>query len=93
MAGVAIALARGEAGPAEIARLAHWCGFLPGRGACATLDGAAATAATLLREFPAEVDAHQRDACLACAATDFAATGSPLALSPDSITPPIGATL
>jgi NADH:ubiquinone oxidoreductase subunit F (NADH-binding) len=82
MAGVATALARGEAGPAEIARLAHWGGFLPGRGACATLDGAAAVAATLLREFPAEVkahlaDAHQRDACAACAATDFATKERP----------------
>jgi NADH:ubiquinone oxidoreductase subunit F (NADH-binding) len=93
MAGVATALARGEAGAAEITRLAHWCGFLPGRGACATLDGAAAVAATLLREFPADVDAHQRDACSACAATDFLATGSPLALSPDSITPNVGAAL
>jgi NADH:ubiquinone oxidoreductase subunit F (NADH-binding) len=93
MAGVAIALARGEAGPAEVARLAHWCGFLPGRGACATLDGASAVAATLLSEFPAQVDAHQRDACPACAATDFTATASPLALSPDSITPPLGAAL
>jgi NADH:ubiquinone oxidoreductase subunit F (NADH-binding) len=93
MAGVATALARGEAGPAEVARLAHWCGFLPGRGACATLDGAANVAATLLREFPAEVDAHQWDACPACAATDFLATGSPFALTPDSITPPVGAAL
>jgi NADH:ubiquinone oxidoreductase subunit F (NADH-binding) len=82
MAGVAIALARGEAGPAEIARLAHWGGFLPGRGACATLDGAAAVAVSLLREFPTEVKAHladalQRDACPACAATDFAAKERP----------------
>ena len=93
MAGVAAALARGEAGPAEIARLAHWCAFLPGRGACATLDGAAAVTATLLREFPAEVGEHQRAACPACAATDFLAAGRPLALSPDSITPPVGAAL
>jgi hypothetical protein len=94
MAGVAAALARGEAGPAELRRLEHWCGFLPGRGACATLDGAAGVAATLLREFPAEVEAHlveahQRDACPACAATDFQSTDSPFALSPESITPPV----
>ncbi|MCW2936969.1 MAG: dehydrogenase [Actinomycetia bacterium] len=93
MAGVATALARGEAGPAEIARLAHWAGFLRGRGACATLDGAAAVAATLLREFPAEVDAHQQDACPACAATDFLAIASPFAMHPDSITLSVGATL
>jgi NADH:ubiquinone oxidoreductase subunit F (NADH-binding) len=93
MAGVATALARGEAGAAQIARLAHWCGFLPGRGACGTLDGAAAVAATLLREFPAEVDEHQHGACRACAATDFVSADSPLALNPDSITPPVGAAL
>jgi NADH:ubiquinone oxidoreductase subunit F (NADH-binding) len=93
MAGVAAALARGEAGPAEIARLEQWCGFLPGRGACATLDGAAGIAATLLREFPAEVAAHQRGACPACAATDFLTTDSPFALSPDSITPHVEAAL
>jgi len=91
MAAVATALARGQAGAAEIARLAHWSGFLPGRGACATLDGAAGVTATLLREFPAEVDAHQRDACPHCAATDFLATSSPFALTPDSITPPVEA--
>ncbi|HUN35595.1 MAG TPA: NADH-ubiquinone oxidoreductase-F iron-sulfur binding region domain-containing protein [Trebonia sp.] len=93
MAGVAIALARGEAGPAEIARLAHWSGFLPGRGACATLDGAAGVAATLLREFPGEVQAHQERSCAACAATDFLATSRPFALTPDSITPPVEAAL
>jgi NADH:ubiquinone oxidoreductase subunit F (NADH-binding) len=93
MAAVATALARGEAGAAEVARLARWCGLLPGRGACATLDGAAAVAATLLREFPAAVGQHQQAACPACAATDFLATSSPLAVSPDSITPPVRAAL
>jgi NADH:ubiquinone oxidoreductase subunit F (NADH-binding) len=77
MAGVAIALARGEAGPAQLRRLEHWCGFLPGRGACATLDGAAGVAATLLREFPAEVEAHLVAGCRVCAATDFAAADRP----------------
>jgi NADH:ubiquinone oxidoreductase subunit F (NADH-binding) len=93
MAGVAAALARGEAGPAEIRRLEYWCGFLPGRGACATLDGAVNVAAMLLREFPADVDAHQRDACPACAATDFLSTDSPFACDPDEITTPMGAAL
>jgi NADH:ubiquinone oxidoreductase subunit F (NADH-binding) len=91
MAGVATALARGEAGPAEIRRLEHWCGFLPGRGACATLDGAVNVAASLLREFPAEVSDHQRGACAACAETDFLSLARPFALSPDSITPPLSA--
>jgi NADH:ubiquinone oxidoreductase subunit F (NADH-binding) len=87
MAGVAAALARGEAGPAEIQRLERWSGFLPGRGACATLDGAAGVAASLLREFPAEVTAHQQRACARCAATDFLATDSPFALSPAPVSP------
>jgi NADH:ubiquinone oxidoreductase subunit F (NADH-binding) len=89
MAGVATALARGEAGQADIQRLERWTGFLPGRGACGTLDGAANVAASLLREFPAEVQAHLHRACPQCAETDFLATTSPFALSPDSITPPI----
>jgi NADH:ubiquinone oxidoreductase subunit F (NADH-binding) len=93
MAGVAAALARGEARTADIERLAGWTGFLPGRGACATLDGAVNVAASLLREFPDEVAAHQERACPACAATDFLTTDSPYARSPGSITPNVGATL
>ena len=87
MAGVAAALARAEAGPAEIRRLQGWCEFLPGRGACGTLDGAVNVAATLLREFPADVRAHARRACRRCAETDFLATASPFAVDPDAITP------
>ena len=93
MAGVAAALARGEARTADIERLAGWTGFLPGRGACATLDGAVNVAASLLLEFPDEVAAHQTRACAACAATDFLTTDSPFAVSPGSITPTVGATL
>jgi len=98
MAGVALALARGEAGPAQVRRLEHWCGFLPGRGACATLDGAVNVAATLLREFPAQVEAHLTaagpgDACPACAATDFLTTDRPFASDPESITPHVEAAL
>jgi NADH:ubiquinone oxidoreductase subunit F (NADH-binding) len=87
MAGVATALARGEAGEADIARLERWSGFLRGRGACGTLDGAANVAASLLREFPGEVRAHLDRGCPLCADTDFLATASPFALSPDSIAP------
>ena len=87
MAGVAAALARGEAGEADIRRLEHWSGFLRGRGACGTLDGAAGVAASLLREFPGEVREHRQRGCPLCAETDLAATASPFALSPDSITP------
>jgi hypothetical protein len=93
MAGVAAAIAQGEARAADIERLAGWTGFLPGRGACATIDGAVNVAASLLREFPGEVADHQKRACSACAATDFLTTDSPFALSPGSITPNVGATL
>jgi NADH:ubiquinone oxidoreductase subunit F (NADH-binding) len=68
MAGVAAALARGEAGSADVQRLETWAGFLPGRGACATLDGAAGIAATLLREFADEVESHRVRSCAACEA-------------------------
>lgn len=87
MAGVAAALARGEAGEADLQRLERWRVVLPGRGACGTLDGAVNVAASLLREFPGEVRAHLDRACPLCAETDFRATASPFALSPDSITP------
>lgn len=87
MAGVAVALARGEAGPAEVRRLGHWAGFLPGRGACATLDGAAGIAATLLREFAGDVEAHQSRSCESCAATDFLNPAAPFAVDPEPISP------
>src|SRR5262249_42133153 len=87
MAGGGIALAPGAAPTADIERLAGWTGFLPGRGACATLDGAVNVAASLPREFPGDVQAHLERACPLCAETDFLATASPFALSPDSITP------
>ena len=90
MAGVAGALARGKAGQADVQRLERWCGFLPGRGACGTLDGAVNVAASLLREFPGEVRAHLHRPCPLCAEADFLAAASPFALSPDSITPPAG---
>lgn len=87
MAGVAVALARGEAGSAEVQRLEHWAGFLPGRGACATLDGAAGIAATLLREFGGEVEAHQIRSCDACAAADYLSVAAPFAAAPDAVCP------
>jgi NADH:ubiquinone oxidoreductase subunit F (NADH-binding) len=87
MAGVAAALGRGDARLADVARLRSWSEFLPGRGACATIDGAANVAASLLREFPAEVESHLARGCPSCAGTDFLAPARPFALDPDSITP------
>jgi NADH:ubiquinone oxidoreductase subunit F (NADH-binding) len=81
MSGVTAALARGVAGPADVQRLESWAAFLPGRGACATLDGAANVARSLLREFPAEVEAHVRDRCGPCAELDFTAATAPFAVA------------
>lgn len=71
MSGVAAALASGFARDADLQRLRSWCGSLPGRGACGTLDGAVNIARSMLREFPDVVDAHLRDRCSRCAGTDF----------------------
>ena len=45
-----------------------WTQKLPGRGACALIDAASRTAASLLREFPDEVEAHLAGRCPRCAA-------------------------
>jgi NADH:ubiquinone oxidoreductase subunit F (NADH-binding) len=92
MAGVAAALAQGFAGDPEIERLRSWCQSLPGRGACGTLDGAVNIARSLLREFPADVDAHLRGRCAHCAGTDFAALTVPFAAAPDAMTPDLAET-
>jgi NADH:ubiquinone oxidoreductase subunit F (NADH-binding) len=81
MSGVTSALARGVAGPADVQRLESWTAFLPGRGACATLDGAANVARSLLREFPAEVEAHVRYRCGPCAELDFSTHTPPFAVA------------
>jgi NADH:ubiquinone oxidoreductase subunit F (NADH-binding) len=66
MSGVLAALRRGEADRSEVERLARWGEFLPGRGACATLDGAANLARSLLREFPRHVEEHLEAGCDEC---------------------------
>ncbi|MBV9793997.1 MAG: hypothetical protein JO016_08655 [Actinobacteria bacterium] len=81
MSGVTAALAAGIAGQADVRRLESWAAFLPGRGACATLDGAANVARSLLREFPAEVEAHLRDRCGQCAELDLTAATAPFAVA------------
>ncbi len=82
MSGVASALAHGAAGETDVRRLRAWSATLPGRGACATLDGAANVARTLLREFPSEVEAHVGDRCPLCADIDFTADTAPFAAAP-----------
>ncbi len=52
----------------QIQKMAGWTEKLPGRGACALVDAAARTAASLLREFPAEVSSHLDRPCPRCAA-------------------------
>jgi NADH:ubiquinone oxidoreductase subunit F (NADH-binding) len=86
MSGVAAALATGVANDADIQRLHSWCASLTGRGACGTLDGAVNIARSMLREFPEEVAAHQRDRCARCAGTDFAALTVPFAADPGALT-------
>ena len=60
------AVGLGTAEDALIEKLKGWSVSLRGRGACATLDGAAQLAASLLHEFPDEVAAHRTHACPHC---------------------------
>ena len=66
MRDVILDLARGAVDGEQIDRLRGWSLSLRERGACALLDGAAGLAASLLREFPAEVQSHQNLQCTAC---------------------------
>jgi NADH:ubiquinone oxidoreductase subunit F (NADH-binding) len=54
----------------DLERLERWSLILPGRGACALLDGACRLVASLLREFPDDVARHATAACRACAGGD-----------------------
>jgi NADH:ubiquinone oxidoreductase subunit F (NADH-binding) len=65
---VLAALRAGACGSDQVQRMAGWTVKVPGRGACALVDAAARTASSLLREFPAEVDAHLAGPCPRCAA-------------------------
>jgi NADH:ubiquinone oxidoreductase subunit F (NADH-binding) len=77
------ALREHRAGPAAVERLQYLAGFLPGRGACGTLDGAAAVGASLLREFPGVVAAHVDGRCDVCASA-LEPPGPPFAVEPPS---------
>lgn len=66
MAAVTDALRDGAATAEDVARLRRWSVVLRGRGACATLDGAANVAASLLDQFPELVESHLDGGCAAC---------------------------
>ncbi len=73
MAAAAGGLRDGVATADDLARLRRWSRELRGRGACATLDGAANIAASLLDQFPDEVARHLENGCPACCSGDFVA--------------------
>lgn len=73
MRDVLFELVHGHASSEQVERLRTWSLTLRGRGACATLDAAAGLAASLLREFPDEVDAHRAAGCADCATIDIGA--------------------
>lgn len=66
MAAVTDALRDGAATAEDVARLRRWSVVLRGRGACATLDGAANVAASLLDQFPDLVARHLDGGCAGC---------------------------
>lgn len=73
MAAAAGALRDGAATAEDVARLQRWSEVLRGRGACATLDGAANVAGSLLKHFPEVVEQHLAGACDPCGAGRFSA--------------------
>ncbi|MFG1924509.1 NADH-ubiquinone oxidoreductase-F iron-sulfur binding region domain-containing protein [Cryptosporangium sp. NPDC048952] len=73
MSAVTAALRDGVAEQADVDRLARWSVVLRGRGACGTLDGATNVAASLLREFPSEVEQHLDGTCTSCNSTPYRA--------------------
>jgi NADH:ubiquinone oxidoreductase subunit F (NADH-binding) len=52
----------------DVPNLGRWTQTLPGRGSCATLDGAACLARTLLTQFADVVERHASFPCAQCAA-------------------------
>lgn len=73
MAAVAGALRDGAAAAEDVERLRRWSVLLRGRGACATLDAATNVAASLLDQFPDDVDAHLDGSCPDCTRGAFRA--------------------
>lgn len=73
MAAAATALRDGVATQEDLDRLKRWSVVLRGRGACATLDGAANVAASLLAQFPDHVQRHLDNGCQTCRSGVFTA--------------------
>ena len=73
MAAATGALRDGAATAEDVARLDRWSVVLRGRGACATLDGAANVAASLLKHFPQLVEQHLAGRCETCRDGAFSA--------------------
>ena len=73
MAAATGALRDGAAAAEDVARLERWSVVLRGRGACATLDGAANVAASLLKHFPQLVEQHLAGECDPCRGAVFSA--------------------
>lgn len=73
MSAVTSALRDGVATSEDLARLERWSVVLRGRGACATLDGAANMAASLLVQFPQVVAQHLQNDCETCRPDAFSA--------------------
>ncbi|WP_286085566.1 NADH-ubiquinone oxidoreductase-F iron-sulfur binding region domain-containing protein, partial [Mycolicibacterium porcinum] len=73
MAAVAVGLRDGNACREDLDRLKRWSVVLRGRGACATLDGAANVAASLLTQFPDLVQRHLENGCQNCRSGAFTA--------------------
>lgn len=73
MAAAAIGLRDGLATQEDLERLKRWSVVLRGRGACATLDGAANVAASLLSQFPDLVRRHLENGCQTCLSGAFTA--------------------
>jgi NADH:ubiquinone oxidoreductase subunit F (NADH-binding) len=68
MRDILAALRSGRCAADQVEQIAGWAAKVPGRGACALVDAAARSAASLLREFPDEVAAHLAGPCPRCAA-------------------------
>lgn len=74
MAAVGGALRDGVATDEDLTRLRRWSVVLRGRGACATLDAATNIAASLLDQFPDQVQHHLENDCSTCQLGAFRAT-------------------
>jgi NADH:ubiquinone oxidoreductase subunit F (NADH-binding) len=80
MRDVMLQLGAGRASADAVEKLERWGTTLRGRGACGLLDAAAHMAASVLREFPAEVRAHLDAVCETCASASPGAAAERFAI-------------